>query len=52
MTSIKDSGYVFSGKYKPKAYKPDHMRGYKYVVATLVFSLSLWLLFYHLAVNL
>lgn len=50
---LKDQGYVFSGKYKPRSYKPDYMsvRSYKYVVATLLFSLGLWMLFYTLGVR-
>ena len=47
----RSSGYVFGGKYQPKAYKPDHMKGYKYVVATLAFSLGIWMLFYILGVR-
>jgi len=47
----RSSGYVFGGNYQPKAYKPDHMKWYKYVVATLAFSLGIWMLLYSLGVS-
>lgn len=46
----RSSGYVFGGKYQPKGYKPDHMKGYKIVLAALGFALGIWLLFYNLGV--
>ena len=48
---IRSSGYVFDSKYQPKAYTPAHMKWYKYVVATLAFSLGIWMLFYILGVR-
>lgn len=50
---MKTENYVFSKQYKPKwKYKPDYgVREIKYVVLTILFSLSIWMLFYVLGVG-
>ena len=51
---LKDTGYVFSGKYKSKSYKPDYIdpyKSYKYVIASLLFLAGIWALFYRLGVS-
>lgn len=47
------SGYVFDGKHKTKqTYKPDYMRGYKYIaIAASLFSLGTLLLYYLIGVR-
>lgn len=51
---LKDTGYVFSGKYKPKSYKPDYIDGYryhKYAIMSLLFSAGIWAVCYILGVS-
>ena len=51
---LKSEGYVFSGKYKSKSYKPDYIEAYRYrvcVITALLFSAGIWALLYILGVS-
>ena len=46
---LKDTGYVFSGQYKAKTYKPGYIDGYRYYrffIMSLLFSAGIWFLAY------